>query len=231
MTRLPHGCASSRPSTPELFHGKPREERRSLRSSMRARRRAIRGKRRRMVARQWAQVASPMLLRRGRLALYMASAEELDVGVFLERACRRRREICLPVITGRRKPLIFRRASGRWVMNRHGIREPARGAPVRRARFLSVVVMPLVAFDAHGHRLGMGGGYYDRTMAHRRLRLVWKRPLLIGAAYACQQADQLPAMAWDIPLDAVVTEKGWQVMRKSMGYGARGRAAGDHHGA
>lgn len=188
---------------------KPHEERRSLRSSMRARRRAIGGKRRRLLARQWAQVATPLLGRRGRLALYMASTEELDVGELLERACRRKRVVYLPVIIGRRKPLTFRRATRRWATNRYGIREPARGEPVCQARFLSVVVMPLVAFDAQGHRLGMGGGYYDRTMAFRRLRCAWRRPLLIGAAYACQEVTQLQAMAWDVPLDAVVTEKGW----------------------
>ena len=210
---------------------KPREERRCLRSSMRARRQAIGGNLRRLLARQWAHAATPLLVRRGRLALYMASTEELDVSVLLERACRRGRAIYLPAVTGRRKPLTFRRAARRWRTNRYGIREPARGEPVCRARFLSVVVMPLVAFDAHGHRLGMGGGYYDRTMAFRRLRRAWKRPLLVGAAYACQQTGPIPAMAWDVPLDAVVTEKGWQVMRNTMEHCARGRAAGDRHGA
>ena len=66
--------------------------------------------------------------------------------------------------------------------------------------------MPLVAFDTECNRLGMGGGYYDRTLGflHRRNR--WQSPRLIGVAHDCQKVDPLPIQNWDIPLQGVITE-------------------------
>jgi len=68
---------------------------------------------------------------------------------------------------------------------------------------LDLVLLPLVAFDSHGHRLGMGGGFYDATFAH--LRESRKRPLFIGLAYDFQLMDDLPNDRWDLPLDGVCT--------------------------
>jgi 5-formyltetrahydrofolate cyclo-ligase len=119
---------------------------------------------------------------------------------------------CLPVLheDGR---LRFREWSAGQALepNRHGIPEPAAG-PLRAADELAVVLVPLLAFDAKGDRLGQGGGWYDRSFAFRRTErdhapspdrtLV---PRLIGIAYDCQQVDALEAADWDVPLDAVVT--------------------------
>ena len=66
--------------------------------------------------------------------------------------------------------------------------------------------MPLVGFDAAGNRLGMGGGFYDRTLAFMQ-RVPRPSPVLIGVAHQCQQEAQLPAAAWDIPLQLIVTDK------------------------
>jgi len=71
---------------------------------------------------------------------------------------------------------------------------------------LDLVVMPLLAFDASGNRLGMGGGYYDRSFAFKQQNPALKTPLLVGYAYQFQQQNRLLAQAWDIPLDAYVTE-------------------------
>jgi len=93
--------------------------------------------------------------------------------------------------------------------NRYGILEPAlRGARCGPMR-LDLVVVPLTAFDARGHRLGAGGGYYDRAFAARR----GSRPRLVGYAYALQQAPALPTEPWDVRLDAVVTDKTLFVFR------------------
>ena len=119
---------------------------------------------------------------------------------------------CLPVLheDGR---LRFREWSAGQALqpNRHGIPEPVAG-PLRAADELAVVLVPLLAFDAKGDRLGQGGGWYDRSFAFRRTErdhapspdrtLV---PRLIGIAYDCQQVDALEAADWDVPLDAVVT--------------------------
>ncbi|MCI4411062.1 MAG: 5-formyltetrahydrofolate cyclo-ligase [Thiotrichales bacterium] len=68
---------------------------------------------------------------------------------------------------------------------------------------LDVVLVPLVGVDAQGNRLGMGAGYYDRSLGKAR-----QRPYLIGVAHQCQQVERLPVQPWDIPLDALVTESG-----------------------
>jgi 5-formyltetrahydrofolate cyclo-ligase len=75
---------------------------------------------------------------------------------------------------------------------------------------LDLVIVPLLAFDAEGHRLGTGGGYYDRTFAGLREKSD-KRPQFIGLAYKAQQAEALPADPWDIALDGVVTEEGFLI--------------------
>jgi 5-formyltetrahydrofolate cyclo-ligase len=92
--------------------------------------------------------------------------------------------------------------------NRFGIAEPARDAPTVAPRFLDVVLLPVVAFDAAGTRLGSGAGYYDRCFAYRNARQSWHAPLLIGVAFACQEVPALARQAWDVPLDAIVTEGG-----------------------
>ena len=68
--------------------------------------------------------------------------------------------------------------------------------------------MPMVGFDLAGHRLGMGGGYYDRALAVRRIRQRWTRPWLLGLGFATQCVDAIPAERHDVPLDAVLTEHG-----------------------
>jgi 5-formyltetrahydrofolate cyclo-ligase len=84
-----------------------------------------------------------------------------------------------------------------------GIHEPLAHWPVVTP---SVLLVPLLAFDGSGHRLGYGGGYYDRTLAGL------KNVRAIGIAYAGQQIEALPHEAHDIRLDAVLTEKGLHQM-------------------
>lgn len=90
--------------------------------------------------------------------------------------------------------------------NRFHIPEPRRQARLS-ARALNVVLLPLTGFDASGNRLGMGGGFYDRTLAFKR-RHRKARPLLVGVAHACQQVSTLPAEIWDVPLAMIVTDRG-----------------------
>jgi 5-formyltetrahydrofolate cyclo-ligase len=101
------------------------------------------------------------------------------------------------------------------VSNCFGIPEPA-GASGRwlRGAELDVVLAPLVAFDRAGHRLGMGGGFYDRTFRFVVRRAEWRRPWIIGLAYDFQRVDALPVERWDVPLHAVVTESGAQLFQR-----------------
>lgn len=88
------------------------------------------------------------------------------------------------------------------IVNRLKIREPKLDVrDVLPLAELDVLVTPLVAFDVSGQRLGMGGGFYDRTLQN------WQQYRLqpVGYAHDCQQVDSLPSEEWDIPLPAVIT--------------------------
>ena len=100
----------------------------------------------------------------------------------------------------------FVEAGGHERANRLGIIEPQTSRTVG-ARWLDLVLVPLVGFDAHGMRLGMGAGFYDRAFAYRRWRRAWRGPKLVGVGYAFQQLPEIVAAAHDVRLDAVVTEK------------------------
>ena len=90
--------------------------------------------------------------------------------------------------------------------NRFGIPEPDVGADALiEARHMSLVVVPLLAFDRTGNRLGMGGGWYDRSFAFRHHES--PPPWLVGAAYAEQCVQTIEAAAWDVGLDAVCTDE------------------------
>lgn len=93
----------------------------------------------------------------------------------------------------------------RYQKNRYGIAEPIYSKKdLLPADELDLVIMPLVGFDHKGNRLGMGGGYYDRTFAFKGKQQ--QAPILIGYAYDFQHIKQLQAESWDIPLDGVATE-------------------------
>jgi len=96
-------------------------------------------------------------------------------------------------------------ADSRLKQNRYGIFEPQFTNPRPIAGF-DMLMMPLVAYDRRGNRLGMGSGYYDRHLeALRDTRI----PQRIGIAYSLQQMDQVDNDNWDIPLHGVVNEHGW----------------------
>jgi len=96
--------------------------------------------------------------------------------------------------------------------NRYGVPEPDIAlADCLAPEQLDVVLLPMLAFDINGNRLGMGGGWYDRSFAFRLHGQ--SAPALIGVGYAFQQVEALTAQAWDVPLDAVVTERGFTRLR------------------
>lgn len=191
------------------------DARRALRRECRARRRALPPEHRRAAAEAAARalVASRLLRRGARVAVYLPADAELDPGPIVAAARARGCRVYVPVIVdARRARMRFgpidapRRA---WRLNRYGHAEPGRlPSLLRSAVDLDLVLVPLVAFDAAGHRLGMGGGYYDRAFAFLRRRVHWRRPRLVGLAYECQRVPALPAMPWDVPLWGVLTEAG-----------------------
>jgi 5-formyltetrahydrofolate cyclo-ligase len=175
---------------------------------LRAERRAVAPSHRALASRLIARhVDAAFRLRAGqRVALYASLPEEVDTAALIELARTRHCDIYLPRIERRSGRMRFVAAGGRSSVNHLGIAEPTHGRTVG-ARWLDLVILPLVGFDARGMRLGMGGGFYDRTFAFRRTRDAWPRPRLVGIAYAFQQLPQLAAASHDVFLDAVVTER------------------------
>ena len=145
-----------------------------------------------------------------RIAVYVAVDGELDPEPLVIRARAAGKEVYLPVLPASNNlPLVFLPYAADTVLrpNRYRIPEPAPTADAPLAPVeLDLVVAPLVAFDARGERLGMGGGFYDRSFAFLKEART-PRPVLIGYAYECQRVDALDAAEWDVPLAGVVTEQ------------------------
>jgi 5-formyltetrahydrofolate cyclo-ligase len=183
--------------------------RKILRSQLRAARRAVDPATRALAAKRVAEHLDRLFhLRAGqRIALYAALPEELDTGPLTGLARARGCLVYLPRIDRRTMRIHFTLAEGATRANHLGIDEPA-GARGIGARWLDLVILPLVGFDAHGMRLGMGGGYYDRTFAFLNLRTAWRAPRLVGIAYELQRIDRIEPAPHDVRLDAVVTEVG-----------------------
>ncbi|MEJ1965836.1 MAG: 5-formyltetrahydrofolate cyclo-ligase [Gammaproteobacteria bacterium] len=185
--------------------------RKALRKALRAKRRAVTPEGRARAARQVARnVDRVFRLRPGlRVALYYSFAEELDTAPLIRLARRRGCRVFVPRIDKRTISMKFVEApaGSREITNRLGIVEPHGTRPIA-ARWLDLVLMPLVGFDAHGMRLGMGGGYYDRTFAYRNRHMAWRGPRLVGVAYSFQQVPLIAHASHDVRLDAVVTEAG-----------------------
>jgi 5-formyltetrahydrofolate cyclo-ligase len=100
--------------------------------------------------------------------------------------------------------LVFQRYQARTTMtaNKYGIAEPKLNCEeIKVAAELDLILTPLVAFDAQGQRMGMGGGFYDRTFANQPLA----QRRMIGLAHDCQRVENIPAEVWDLPLPVVVT--------------------------
>jgi len=152
------------------------------------------------------QLLALPLRERATVAGYWAADGEIALHAWqlrLPRDC----TYCLPVLheDGRLRFAPWR-AGDAVAPNRFGIPEPVVGpGALLEPQALDLVVVPLVGFDARCHRLGMGGGWYDRSFAFRHGQPA--PPLLVGAGFAFQQVEgDLPREAWDVQLDAVCTD-------------------------
>lgn len=108
---------------------------------------------------------------------------------------------------GRQLDFLPWRPGADLVANRFGIPEPAGGDPAP-ASAISLILLPLLAFDRSGVRLGSGGGYYDRSLAFAASLGPSARPLLVGVGYGLQEVAALRAEPWDVRMDCVATEEG-----------------------
>ncbi len=186
----------------------------SLRRQLRAQRRALSPTEQRRhalaLARRFGR--HPIFLRARRVGAYCSNDGEIDPAPLLNLAHGRHKRVFLPVLRAHpyRKLWFVEPRKGRpLTRNVYGIPEPRlRNRRVRLAWALDLLLVPLVGFDARCNRLGMGGGFYDRTLAYLRARRHWRRPRLIGLAHECQRLERLETSVWDVPLDGVATEAG-----------------------
>lgn len=141
------------------------------------------------------------------IAVYLAQDGELDLKYLIEKLWENKANIYLPVIDCVTQQLQFAHYSSATIMkkNQYKIDEPADIRSFIAPEKLDIVLMPLVAFDKNGTRLGMGKGFYDK--AFEFCRASQHKPKLIGVAYSCQYCDKLPVEIWDVPLDGILTEK------------------------
>jgi 5-formyltetrahydrofolate cyclo-ligase len=151
-----------------------------------------------------------------RIGFYIPANGEIDVLPLLYRAYAMGVRCYLPIVPGRgHRKLWFSRLddqphlSHHWRLNRFGIPEylAPKGQKLR-IHGLQRVFIPMLGFDDRGYRLGMGGGYYDASLAFRALRRTWRLPTLVGVAFSVQRAESIPHDPWDVPLDGVLTERG-----------------------
>ena len=146
-----------------------------------------------------------------RIACYLPINGEIDPRIIIERIWQAGKICYLPLVPHHaHKPLWFAPVDPDTplVENRFGVPEPA--VAVRelvRARRLDLILLPLVGFDNNGNRLGMGSGFYDRTLAFVRDREYWKKPYAVGLAHDFQRVDGFDVDPWDIPLIAVITDR------------------------
>jgi 5-formyltetrahydrofolate cyclo-ligase len=143
----------------------------------------------------------------GIIAGFLSIGDEIDLGPLMLALSQRGHTLALPVMQGRRKPLLFRAyapgdalATTTW-----GIREPL---PTAATVAPDLLLVPLLAFDATGNRLGYGGGFYDRTVAEARN---CRHITAVGVAFDEQRLDAVPHVDYDEPLDWVLTPSGPQL--------------------
>ena len=149
-------------------------------------------------------LALPFLPEQGYVAGYWATDGEIALHSF-QLKLPKGLVWCLPVLHGEELRFAPWRSGDPLVSNRFGIPEPdVEPASALEPEAMALVVMPLVGFDAQGRRLGMGGGWYDRSFAFRKH--VPAPPYLVGAGFDVQRVESLRSEEWDVHADAICTE-------------------------
>lgn len=181
-----------------------------LRQTIRCKRRQLGLGARQRAANKFAQavVASKVYQQSRHIALYLANDGELDCRLLMKQAWRDGKQCYLPVLMTKesRPPMLFAAyvPGALLAKNRYGILEP-KSAALLNPSALDLVIVPLVACDPKGNRIGMGGGYYDKSFAFiNKAQLLKGRPRLLGGAYHFQKVNNIKPRSWDVSLDQTV---------------------------
>lgn len=149
----------------------------------------------------------PYYIRAKTVGIYFPNDGEINVALLAQKPCEKK--FYLPVLppTGKRRLwFAYYQPGSRLIPDRFGIPEPISRVRVR-AEHLDLLLVPLVAFDHVGGRIGMGGGFYDTSLSFLKRSQTMKPIHVIGAAYQFQQVDNIPKDNWDIPLHGVISEQ------------------------
>ena len=141
------------------------------------------------------------------VAIYLSTPDEMSTESILQSLLTNNINIALPVLHPfHSNTLLFQtfNTNTQTVINRFNIPEPKLSCPnIVPISNIDIFILPLAAFDQYGNRIGMGAGFYDRTLAGWRKH----KSTRIGLAYECQKIEPINPQPWDVPLDYIVTEK------------------------
>lgn len=191
-----------------IQHNNLSSSRKMLRQQIREKRKALTSQQQQLAAHSLCKNISqyPKLSSAKHIAIFRSFDAEINTQPIIEYLWQQGKKVYLPVLHPFSKGyLLFFRYTPETEMttNSFGIDEPK--LDVRHVipfSQLDIVFTPLVAFDSRGYRLGMGGGYYDRMLANYQAKNI----IPIGIAHSCQQIDEVPDQAWDIPLLDIITD-------------------------
>lgn len=188
-------------SSSQIRQSQIRVERKAERSQMTAQERAVASQRISETV-----INSPWFRRATHIACYLSAGDEVSTWRIIERAQTMKKRIFAPVVQ-KNRILHFCELGPNGALQRNifGLYEPKSKKRID-ARALGVVITPVVAFDSDNQRIGMAGGFFDRTFSQLKFRQHYFRPKLIGVAFACQKVERIPSNPWDIRLFDVITE-------------------------
>ena len=185
----------------------------SIRRKIRIHRRSLTRRQQQLASQRIAEQLQrhPKYLTSRRIAFFWPNDGEIDLTRALIKSLAKNKLCYLPVLyKGGENRLLFGkfRVGANFQLNRFGIPEPnlARDGWLF-ARQLDLVLTPLVAFDDRGNRIGMGGGFYDRSLRQLKLPGIWRRPYVLGVAHEFQHLEHIGRNAWDVPLRGAVTDQ------------------------
>ncbi len=187
------------------------QQRRSLRKNLRQQRNALDFSTQENHAFSLSQHLSrnSLFKRSKHIAAYLAEDGEIDPAYLIQNAWQAQKKVYLPVLAPFSNRLYFApyTKNSKMKLNRFKIAEPdVHPKYWLKPQQLNLILMPLVGFDAKGNRLGMGGGFYDRSLSFTHFRKNAYQPYLIGLAHELQKIDRLPHQPHDVPLHIIATE-------------------------
>jgi len=156
-------------------------------------------------------ITNALYLRSKKIAIYLSCQGEVATSEIIKNAWKLKKEIYLPVLFAcKQHPLLFAKFTPdtRLHANKFKMLEPKISPQyLLKPKQLDLVITPLVAFDIQCQRIGMGGGYYDRSFSFLTNRLHRSRPYLLGLAYEFQKTEIIASNVWDVDLDFVISDK------------------------